>query len=139
MTTAYIAWLDRGEFALHTPYDADFVRRLKELVRPKARRWEPEARRWVFDCAAYSLVAGLCHESFNEVLVEPKPEAPRPLPASPYRTLGLVDDAPPSLVAAAYRALAKLYHPDAAGYESTARMQRINAAYEQITRGTARR
>jgi hypothetical protein len=93
-------------------------------------------RRWVFVRTTFALVTGLCRESFGEVLIEPRPEARKPLPPSPYRTLGLVGGAPLLLVEAAYRAMAKLYHPDVAGQQATARMQRINAAYEQLTRGS---
>lgn len=48
----------------------------------------------------------------------------------PYRVLYVQPDAPPEVISAAYRALAKKYHPDVAGAVET--MQRINAAAEQI-------
>jgi molecular chaperone DnaJ len=47
-----------------------------------------------------------------------------------YAALLLREGAPAELVAAAYRTLAKLYHPDAGG--DTAHMQRINAAAELL-------
>lgn len=50
----------------------------------------------------------------------------------PYAVLNLTNAAPPELVAAAYRALAKLHHPDAGGDEDT--MKAINAAYEELTK-----
>jgi hypothetical protein len=49
----------------------------------------------------------------------------------PYAVLNLTNDAPPELVAAAYRALAKLHHPDAGGDEE--RMKAINNAFEELT------
>jgi hypothetical protein len=57
---------------------------------------------------------------------------PAPPPSGPYDVLNLTTAAPPELVAAAYRALAKLHHPDAGGDEAT--MKAINAAYEELTK-----
>ena len=66
--------------------------------------------------------------------------------ADPYAVLGLVPDAPPEEVKRVYRTLVAEHHPDrliAKGVPeelialATARLQAINAAYRQITRGTA--
>lgn len=48
----------------------------------------------------------------------------------PYAELGLPPGAPPEDVAAAYRRLAKAYHPDRGGAEG--RMAQINAAYDLL-------
>ena len=48
----------------------------------------------------------------------------------PYAELGLPPGAPPEDVAAAYRRLAKAYHPDRGGSEG--RMAQINAAYDLL-------
>ena len=52
----------------------------------------------------------------------------------PYRVLGLEPDASDDEVKAAYRRLAKKYHPDVNGGspEAEAKMKEINAAYSQI-------
>lgn len=66
--------------------------------------------------------------------------------ADPYAVLGLIPDAPPEEVKRVYRTLVSEHHPDrliAKGVPAelvdlaTARLQAINAAYRQITRGTA--
>lgn len=66
--------------------------------------------------------------------------------ADPYAVLGLVPDAPPEEVKRVYRTLVAEHHPDrliAKGVPeelialATARLQAINAAYRQITRGAA--
>ncbi|CAN5626549.1 hypothetical protein BH23CHL8_BH23CHL8_31480 [soil metagenome] len=49
----------------------------------------------------------------------------------PYRILFVQPDAPAGVIEAAYRALARLYHPDT-GQGDTARMAAINVAVERL-------
>jgi curved DNA-binding protein CbpA len=56
----------------------------------------------------------------------------------PYRTLGLVPGASLNEIRSAYRRLAKLYHPDAAGERALARFLAIQAAYERLVDGEGR-
>ena len=51
----------------------------------------------------------------------------------PYRTLGLPQGASDAEVKAAYRRLAKAFHPDAAGEKAIPRFLAIQAAYDAIT------
>jgi len=59
-------------------------------------------------------------------------------PPDPYRTLGITRGATLDEVKAAYRRLAKLYHPDSAGERAIERFLAIQAAYESLTEGPAR-
>jgi curved DNA-binding protein CbpA len=59
-------------------------------------------------------------------------------PTDPYRTLGITRGATLDDVKAAYRRLAKLYHPDSAGERAVERFLAIQAAYESLTEGPAR-
>jgi len=59
-------------------------------------------------------------------------------PPDPYRTLGITRGATLDEVKAAYRRLAKLYHPDSAGERAVERFLAIQAAYESLTEGPAR-
>jgi curved DNA-binding protein CbpA len=49
-----------------------------------------------------------------------------------YSVLGVPHDAHDTEIAAAYRSLARVYHPDLAGDSGTARMSRINAAFDRL-------
>jgi curved DNA-binding protein CbpA len=59
-------------------------------------------------------------------------------PLDPWRTLELPRDASLDEVKAAYRRLAKRYHPDSAGEAAVARFLAVQAAYEALTEGPAR-
>ncbi len=50
--------------------------------------------------------------------------------STPHARLHLTSDAPPEVVDAAYRALAKIHHPDRGGNQEL--MKAINVAYDQI-------
>ncbi len=55
------------------------------------------------------------------------------LPLDPYKTLQVDSEAEDEVISAAYRRLARKYHPDVApGAEAGARMLAINAAWETI-------
>lgn len=56
----------------------------------------------------------------------------------PYAILGVARGSGDATIAAAHRALARQFHPDIAGEGATARMMRINAAFDAI-RTSARR
>jgi curved DNA-binding protein CbpA len=53
-------------------------------------------------------------------------------PFDPYEVLGVRRGASDRAIAAAHRAMARMYHPDVAGDAMTARMMRINAAFDAI-------
>ncbi len=59
-------------------------------------------------------------------------------PVDPYRTLELPRDATLDEVKAAYRRLAKRYHPDSAGERALPRFLAVQAAYEALTEGPGR-
>jgi curved DNA-binding protein CbpA len=74
----------------------------------------------------------LCDQFFDDVRVE-RPPPPPPQVDDDFATLHLQADAPQPLVEAAYRSLAKLWHPDVnRDPAALARMQAINSAYERI-------
>ncbi len=57
-----------------------------------------------------------------------------------YQVLGLIPDAEPAVIRAAYRALVAIYHPDKnGGHDSRKRIRDINAAYEVLSDPEQRR
>lgn len=58
--------------------------------------------------------------------------AQTPESADPWAALWLAKGAPREVVTAAYRALARIHHPDVGGSEE--QMKKINDAYENLTR-----
>jgi curved DNA-binding protein CbpA len=55
-----------------------------------------------------------------------------PITRDAYAILGVTPDSADQAITAAYRALARRYHPDIAGETTTDRMIRVNAAYERL-------
>ena len=53
----------------------------------------------------------------------------------PFAVLGVPPDAPPDVLAAAYRRAAKRWHPDRGGKGSAQRMAEVNAAYDLLRDG----
>lgn len=133
----------RGDGAVEAmfAYDAATIEALKATIPYHARHWLAERRTWVVTDHADELLAILrTHDFAPELLV-----AASATPATPPREkvaapdpdramLGLTAEAPWELVEAAYRTLAKLYHPDVAGPTTTERMTRVNVAYERLQR-----
>jgi len=130
MNYPLIVWHPDGSAADVTfPYSAYVVAELKRAVPAPLRTYDPDSRTWT--------IAGR-YVSFDQVFGEVDIEGSgsgaadrgRPTSGDPYVVLHLLPTAPPELVSAAHKCLAKLHHPDAGG--STAVMQRINRAVESI-------
>ncbi|HEY7066399.1 MAG TPA: J domain-containing protein [Chloroflexota bacterium] len=133
------------------------------LARP-AGGWLPEARAWFVERECWPTIHALLRQWGYSVQEIPRPadvphyegqqcppwSAPRPearpalatalatvREAYPHHAvLGVLPDAPHSVMHAAYRALAKDWHPDLAGTAGHVMMQRINAAWA-VVEGTA--
>lgn len=116
-------------YELLTPYEAAFVEEMRWFV-PRAR-FIYEQRVYHIQPEVLGEVAHLARAYFDLADVTsdvPSDYAGADLAA--FRTLNVVPGAPMAVVSAAYRALAKLYHPDAGG--SHERMIEVNNAYARI-------
>jgi DnaJ-domain-containing protein 1 len=127
---------------IRTPYQPEFVDHLKRLVDRGARRWSPAEKVWEVRDDYLDDVITLCREFFEPVTVrrEAPPPPPPPPPGSStdaHRTLHVTPDAPPEVIAAAWKALVKLHHPDTHSDdpEANRRTQLINVAYERLRGG----
>ena len=122
-------------------YDPDVVEAIKTLP-GYARRWDPDRRVWAV-LARYEEPLVYILEGCGLVVywedAERRRETRRetgPGGAGPWATLHLLPDAPLPVAEAAYRAMAKLYHPDAhpGAVPALANevMVRVNLAIEEI-------
>ena len=122
--------IERSGNVLHVraPYHEPFLDDLRTAVPRYARTWQPEARRWKIADTYEMEVRRLLieHFGFKECRLECE-EA--------YRALHLLPSAPPEVAKAAYRALARIYHPDRGG--DALAMQRVNIAWESLSRTLA--
>lgn len=137
MFTSKSVYHDPDIVELYTPYNSDFVDAIKLQVPPSHREWSPGTKTWFVRSPYDTTATRILSFYFPGAEVGGKP-AERPLFSPPdqcrcdadHRALFVCQNAPDEVVKAAYRALAKLNHPDAGGDHS--RMQIINIAYERI-------
>jgi len=111
----------------------NFIADLKTGIPSRSRRWDADNRRWLLRADVIESVAvllnshGLTYEHTGAGESEVHSGA---VLANPYHALHLLPTAPPELVRAAYRLLAKRHHPDGGG--SHAAMQELGQAYQRI-------
>ncbi len=128
------------------PYDAAMVEDMKGV--PVAfRSYDPQTRVWTISIPYVDRMLDLflrrfphatVHEYTSQARTKAPPPTHRPLHADPYEVLHLRPTAPPELIEAAARTLAKLFHPDLKPEHeqarATATMARINRAAEDLRR-----
>lgn len=109
-----------------------FIAALKSNIHQRSRKWDANRKCWLLRDAdpVIALLRSFAID-FDCDDAAAEPERPKRLTVDDaYRILYLQPDAPRFIVDAAYRALAKHFHPDVGG--DTAAMQRINAAVEVL-------
>ncbi len=124
-------------FAADTNAFTYAISELKEIIPVAFRNYEPTKKTWLitdWECLDEWLDE---LRSVYTVETEYDDEQPSQKPppqsiASPFQTLYLLPNAPPEVVKASYKALAKIYHPDAQG--DGEKMIAINRAFEIITK-----
>ncbi len=135
MNYPLIAWHPDGSAADITfPFSAFVVAEIKRAVPAPLRTYDPDSKTWTVAGRYVHAVYHVLARAFGEVDVEGARSGAadhgRQSRDDPWVILHLRPTAPPELVSAAHKVLARLHHPDAGG--STALMQRINGAVEQI-------
>ena len=127
-----------GTTSLRFPFDRWLVDELKLEVPAYARTYDPAGKTWTITPTYASTAFRLMSAVFPDVDVVEQTSAGSADRAphageDPWTILHLRPTAPPELVIAAHRCLAKLHHPDRGG--TTAVMQEINAAAEALRGG----
>lgn len=115
-------------FAIETPhYDQDYIDAFKESIPSRKRKWDSTNKCWLIkeDCIEAALV--LLRSYFGDFDYEQMEDTDT---ATAYADLHLLPSAPVEVVRAAYKALAKINHPDHGG--DCATMQRINNSFSII-------
>lgn len=140
--SARVTFDGAGYARLEFSYHPWIVAQLKERIHINDRAYDPSTKRWTVAPSWSSVAIGILRDVFgDEVEVDyTRGTSAEPTPIrstdAAYRTLHLTNTAPPELVAAAYRTLSKLSHPDLGG--NTIAQQSINTAFEQLkARGAA--
>lgn len=104
-------------------YDADVIAELKRTIPGRHRRWDSGRKAWLIDVWSWPLAERVFQE-FGMLEGVFTPDVA-------WRTLYLLPDAPALVVDAAFKALAKVHHPDHEGGDEK-RMRDINLAYEKL-------
>jgi hypothetical protein len=124
-----------GRVTLTFTYDPYLIDALKASVPAHARTYDPAVKSWTVAPAYAAIVTGLMHQVFHDVeevtdIPPPPREPPPPADGDAFVVLHLRPTAPPELIDAAYRCLAKLHHPDRGG--SHDQMLALTAAREAL-------
>jgi len=117
-------------------YDPDLIACLKDEIPRGYRKWVPESKVWQISGDYWGIAAGIL-TSFGYTLRDAdtrrwqqETKAHTNDDTDALRILHLTEGAPPELIVAAYRVLAKIHHPDRGGGNDD--MVRINLAYERL-------
>jgi hypothetical protein len=119
------------------PFHAELIATWKHDIPFNRRSYDPDTKAWRFWGGYEDLAIALLLECFPDANI---PRGTRTGGAAPTRTAGndhfatlhLLPSAPIQVVKAAYRALAKLHHPDVNG--DTATMRRLTEAHDTLSR-----
>ncbi len=103
-------------------YDPEVIEALKRTIPGRHRRWDPDRKAWLIDVRSWPLAERVFQEyGMLEGVFTPDVA---------WHTLYLVPGAPVPVIDAAFRALAKVHHPDHWG--SDKEMTNLNLAYEKL-------
>jgi hypothetical protein len=118
----------RGWVDVHTPFNSDFVKKLKDNIQPSHRKWNPQQGVWHVNELFLDVVVELTKHYFDEVTTDLLNEEPTQLPANMF--LPVMQALPKDTVDKVYKALAVAIHPDHGG--SNELMSQLNQAYQSV-------
>ena len=124
-----------------------FAKTVKAGIRPHSyRRWNADDETWEVHWKWVNWVVGVARKYYDEVDWSQLPDKwqmaaagaqvaageNQPVDASsPFEALSVAESAPDEVVKAAYKALAKIYHPDSPNGDSS-KFRQIDDAYRKI-------
>lgn len=136
MGTAHVTERADGSITIRFPFNRWVIDQIKTYIPSYDRAYDAGNKAWTISGFYARDALSFLRQAFDHVEVIRSQKQADPEPRinqshrGPYADLHLLPSAPPELVAAAYRCLAKLCHPDRGG--SVTDMQRINAAMSLI-------
>ena len=122
----------------HAPAQAKaFIADLKDAVPYRCRTYDPAVKEWRVWSGFEELAIALLVRHFPDAEIPSRARtratiATRHTGSDHFQILHLLPSAPPELIAAAYRTLAKLNHPDVGGDATT--MRRLTEAHDALSR-----
>ena len=133
-----IVWHPDGSAAdVRFPYSAYIVDEIKRSVPAPLRSYDPSTKTWTVAARYVGDIYHLLDRVFGGVDIEGSrtgtSDHRRHASDDPYVVMHLLPSAPPELVSAAHRCLAKLTHPDVGGDHDA--MLTLNQAYDAIGGG----
>lgn len=141
MTRLYYEHGDDAQVYLYFDYDLTAIDAIKTMVPRSHRRWNPDRRCWVVSEPYWPRLRKILLD-YGVFGKAEEFQSRAPTSSGAWATLYLKTGAPPEVVTAAYRALAKLHHPDLADPADanevdrrTRKMTELNLAYEKLREG----
>jgi hypothetical protein len=135
--SAVVERLPDRSIEIRFTYRRDVVEALKLHISADCRSWDPDWKVWTVRPPYTDTAINILGRAFGFDGVEivdrhqAEPEPTLPARVDPvFATLWVLPGAPPAVITAAYRALARELHPDAGG--DTRAMQKVNAAFEEL-------
>ncbi len=139
MTLPHATYQPNNTLRLQFPYHRGLVEALKIHIPPHGREYDPATKAWTVALSwagvAIQILRGVYPDAevIGELCASPAPI--RSIDPA-YATLHLLPSAPPCVVEAAYKALARNLHPDRLPVAEQAKaheaMVQVNLAYEAL-------
>jgi hypothetical protein len=133
---------ERGEADLSFPYNAGLVDEIKATIPSRYRSYNAVTKEWTVSPPYADLATTILLIYFPDADVPPRSHswerrrksrpASWPPDTDPFAVLHVLPSAPRAVIDAAYRALAKLHHPDRGG--DPVAMRQLTEAHEALSR-----
>lgn len=114
---------------LEAPYNAEFTDTLKKSLPTKKRTWDGNDKAWYVVADQLDKLTHILDQYYDETILLDFPA--QDVKSDAWSKLYLIEGAPIELIQAAYRVLAKKFHPDVMGGDGE-KMKSVNVAYKEL-------